>query len=139
MSITPPRIDSRDQQMLVKQVRELALYYCPEWKDLPSIESDKQADALIHIFSRMVEIIIQRLNKVPDKNFLTFLDMVGVQLLPPRIAKAALTFTMAKGDNQYKKIPSRTQVATAQTKEQEALVFETAEDLTIIQPGLIGL
>ncbi|KCZ70546.1 conserved hypothetical protein, phage tail-like region [Candidatus Methanoperedens nitroreducens] len=138
MSITPPRIDSRDQQMLVKQVRELALYYCPEWKDLPSIESDKQADALIHIFSRMVEIIIQRLNKVPDKNFLTFLDMVGVQLLPPRIAKAALTFTMAKGDNQYKKIPSRTQVATAQTKEQEALVFETAEDLTIIQPGLIG-
>ncbi len=138
MPITPPRIDSRDQQMLVKQVRELALYYCPEWKDLPSIESDKQADALIHIFSRMVEIIIQRLNKVPDKNFLTFLDMVGVQLLPPRIAKAALTFTMAKGDSQYKKIPSRTQVATAQTKEQEALVFETADDLTIIQPRLIG-
>ncbi len=138
MTIDPPKIDSRDQQMLYEQVRDLALYYCPEWKDADAIESDKYADALMHIFSRMLEIIIQRLNKVPDKNFLTFLDMVGTSLFPPRVAAAPLTFTMAKGETSYRKIPSGTQAATAQTKEKEAVVFETTEDITIIPQKLVG-
>ncbi|MCZ7384199.1 MAG: putative baseplate assembly protein [Candidatus Methanoperedens sp.] len=136
--IDPPKIDSRDQQILYEQVRDLALYYCPEWKDAAAIESDKYADALMHIFSRMLEIIIQRLNKVPDKNFLTFLDMVGTSLFPPRVAAAPLTFTMAKAETSYRKIPSGTQAATAQTKEKEAVVFETTEDITIIPQKLVG-
>jgi S-layer protein (TIGR01567 family) len=140
MTIDPPKIDSRNQQMLFEQVRDLALYYCPEWKkDAAAIESDKYADALMHIFSRMAEIIIQRLNKVPDKNFLTFLDMVGTSLFPPRVATAPLTFTMAKGETKYRKIPCGTQAATAQTKEKEAIVFETAKDLTIIPQKLVGV
>jgi hypothetical protein len=138
MTIDPPKIDSRDQQMLFEQVRDLALYYCPEWKDAAAIESDQYADALMHIFSRMMEIIIQRLNKVPDKNFLTFLDMVGTSLFPPRVATAPLTFTMAKGETKYRKIPCGTQAATAQTKEKEAIVFETTEDITIIPQKLVG-
>ncbi|MGB8217830.1 MAG: putative baseplate assembly protein [Candidatus Methanoperedens sp.] len=138
MTIDPPKIDSRDQQMLYEQVRDLALYYCPEWKDAAAIESDKYADALMRIFSRMMEIIIQRLNKVPDKNFLTFLDMVGASLYPPGVARAPLTFTMAKGDIKYQMIPSGTQVATAQTAEKEAVVFETVKDLAVIIPKLAG-
>lgn len=138
MTIAPPKIDHRDQQKVVEQVRELALYYCnKEWKDIDQIRSDKNADALIQIFSRMMEIIIQRLNKVPDKNFLTFLDMVGTRLSPPRVARAPLTFTMAKGKTIYGKIPKGMQVATVQTKELPALVFETESDITIIQPGLV--
>ncbi|MBU4138761.1 MAG: putative baseplate assembly protein, partial [Euryarchaeota archaeon] len=73
MTTAPPKIDSRDQQMLYEQVRDLALYYCPEWIEEDVIGSDKNADALMRIFARMMEIIIQRLNKVPDKNFLAFL------------------------------------------------------------------
>ena len=135
MPIKTPKIDDRDQQMIVEQVRELALYYCPEWKDVKSIEADKNANTLIHIFSRMMEIIAQRLNKVPDKNFLTFLDMVGVHLSPPRIAHAPLTFTIAKGGPQYVSIPAATQVA-APIKDKEPVVFETEKELTIISPKL---
>ncbi|GFO97062.1 hypothetical protein ig2599ANME_1260 [groundwater metagenome] len=138
MTTAPPKIDSRDQQMLYEQVRDLALYYCPEWKDEAAIESDKYSNALMRIFARMMEIIIQRLNKVPDKNFLTFLDMVGTSLFPPRVAGAPLTFTMTKGETKYRKIPAGTQVATAQTKEKEAIVFETTKDLTIISPKRVG-
>lgn len=127
-----PIIDNRNQQKLVKQVRDLAIQYCPEWKDIASIESDKQADALIQIFSRMMEIIIQRLNKVPDKNFLAFLDMVGVRLSPPHVAKAPLTFTMAVGAAQYGFIPKGTQAAT-----DEDVVFETEKDITVILPKIV--
>lgn len=139
MITAPPKIDSRDQQLLYEQVRDLALYYCPEWKDEAVIGSDKNAEALMRIFARMMEIIIQRLNKVPDKNFLAFLDMAGTSLFPPRIARAPLTFTLAKGETKYVKIPKGIQVATTQTKEKEAVVFETAKDLAIISPKLKGV
>lgn len=134
MPIIPPKIDTRDQKMLVEQVREQVLCYCPEYKDASLLESDKYADALINIFSRMMGIIIQRLNKVPEKNFLTFLDLNGVSLYPPRVARAPLTFTMAEGASEYGSIPAGTQVATA---DEEPVVFETENELTVIQPKLV--
>jgi|GEM_PF-2220771 len=135
MTAGAPKIDKRDQQEIAKQVRDLALYYCPE---MVLIEKDKQADALIQIFSRMMGIIIYRLNKVPDKNFLTFLDLISISLSPPKVARAPLTFTMAKGESRYGMVRAGTQAATTQTKEKEAAVFETEKDLTIIQPKLVG-
>ncbi|MCZ7356855.1 MAG: putative baseplate assembly protein [Candidatus Methanoperedens sp.] len=137
MSAAPPKLDYRDQQKIVEQVRELALNYCnKDWMNIDQIRSDRSADALIQIFSRMMEIIIQRLNKVPDKNFLTFMNMVGTRLSPPRVARAPLTFTMAKGDKKEGFIRAGTQAATLQTREHPSLVFETESDITIIQPKL---
>ena len=138
-----PKIYPVDQVKLVEQVQKLAIHYCsseyfPEaWKDISSIQSDKQADALIRIFARMMEIVIHRLNKVPDKNFLTFLDMVGIRLSPPRVARVPLTFTMASGASRYVSIVTGIQVATAETKGQEAVVFETEKELTVIVPMLV--
>lgn len=142
MPVDAPKIDSRDQTMLVEQLQKLALEYCSSeslpdtWKDLSSIQSDKKANTLIHIFARMMEIIINRLNKVPDKNFLTFLDLVGVRLSSPKVARTPLTFTMASGANYYS-IPEGIQVAAAEAKGQEAVVFETEKALTVIAPRLV--
>jgi len=129
-------IDNRDQQMLAEQVRSLVLTYCPEWKDEETLKADKQTDAIINIFSRMMEIIIQRLNRVPDKNFLTFLDLIGVHPSPPKIARAPLTFTMVEKASQHGSIPGGTQVA-AKITDKETIVFETEKDLTIVSPALI--
>lgn len=136
MAVIPPKIDDRNQEVMIKQMRELILYYCHEWGDIASLKSDKNADTLIKIFSRMMEIIIQRLNRVPDKNFLTFLDLMGVRLSPPRIAIAPLVFTMASGARQYGFIPAGTQAATKKG-DKEAVIFETEKDLTVILPGLV--
>jgi hypothetical protein len=132
---TAPRIDSRNQEILVKELRKLLLNYCPEW-NAASIGTDKRANAMLYIFSRMMETIIQRLNKVPEKNFLTFLDLMGVRMSPPRIARAPLTFKMVAGAKQYGSIPAGSQVATEKTKEEESSVFETENDLTVILPGI---
>lgn len=143
MPVDAPIIYPIDKVKLVEQIQKLALEYCSSehlletWKDLSSIQSDEKADTLIHIFVRMMEIIIHRLNKVPDKNFLTFLDLIGVRLSPPRFARVPLTFTMASGANQYGLIPAFTQVATAETTGQEAVVFETEKALTVILPRLV--
>ena len=36
----------------------------------------------------MTELILYRLNKVPEKNYLTFLDMLGIKLQPAQPARA---------------------------------------------------
>ncbi|MCL6590413.1 MAG: putative baseplate assembly protein [Firmicutes bacterium] len=137
MVILPPKIDERDQQIIVHQLKQLIHSYCPEWNDVTELELDNHTNALIHIFARMMEIAIQRLNKAPDKNLLSFLDLVGVRLLPPRVARAPLTFTMAKGAANYGFIPAGTQVASVPEKGEPAAVFETEKDLTIILPKLV--
>jgi hypothetical protein len=138
MAILPPKIDRRDQQAIVGQLRELISQYCQsEWQDAEAVKRDRQTEALSFIFAKMMENIIQRLNKVPDKNLLSFLDMVEVQLLPPRVARAPLVFTMAQGASQFGFIPAGVQVAAAPAKNQEAVVFETEQAITVILPKLI--
>src|SRR5574341_424325 len=136
MTVTTPVIDARGQQRVVEQVRDLVLKNCPEWEDAAALASDKQADALVRIFASMMELVIQRLNKMPDKNFLKFLDMIGVNLSPPRVARAPLTFAMAKGASKYGFVPAGTQVAAAVADQKEPAVFETLKSLTVILPKL---
>ncbi|HEX3046911.1 MAG TPA: hypothetical protein VHY08_19305, partial [Bacillota bacterium] len=137
MAILQPLIDERDQQKLVNQLKKLILAYCPEWEDLSSLDLDLNANALIHIFARMMEITIQRLNKVPEKNLLSFLDMVGISLAPPRVARAPLVFSMAKGASQYGFVPAGAQIASAPLKDGTSVIFETEKDLTVILPKLV--
>ena len=53
--------------------------------------------ALIQVFARFSEIVINRLNKAPEKNFLAFLDLLGVSPLPMEAARVPLTFFLAPG------------------------------------------
>src|SRR5277367_7000600 len=91
--IRPPRIDGRDSRDLVAQLRTLLRRYTPEWPD--SAEEKQLVEAMVHVFARFGEIVIDRLNRVPEKNFLAFLQLLGVSNLPPRAAQVPLTFYLA--------------------------------------------
>ena len=68
-------------------------------------------EALIRIFARYSEIIIDRLNQVPEKNFLAYLDLLGVSPVPPLPARVPLTFVPTAGSPAGVRVPPRTQVA----------------------------
>jgi len=51
---------------------------------------------LVYLFAHLMEIIITRLNRVPKKNFLTFLDFTGAKLHPPAPARPLLHFTLSE-------------------------------------------
>jgi len=133
-----PLIDLRNQTELAYQLRELVHCWCYNyWDTSEDIRSDKWSESLIQIYSRFMEILIQRINRVPDKNFLAFLNTMGVDLLPPKPAKTALTFTLAKGSPQYIKIPAATQAAAKESPDDQPVIFETVRDLTVIRPNLV--
>jgi hypothetical protein len=89
---------------------------------------------LIRIFDRMVATVSDRLNRVPEKNFLAFLDLLGTQILPPQPARVPLTFFLASGvpENTTALVPAYTQISAPPVEgEAEEVVFETATDLIV--------
>ncbi len=122
-----PKINEDSFEDMLEAARRLARVYVPEWRS----ESEEDPGlALLKIFSHMCEDIVSRLNRAPEKNFAAFLDMLGIRLMPPRPSRVPLTFYLAEGLRENVFIPPSTQVATAETKEHEALTFETARSFT---------
>ena len=133
-----PTIDRRDRGALTERIVNEAARNCPgEWADASAVEADPVAGTLIRLFSRMAEGLLQRLNKVPDKCFIAFLDMLGIGLEAPRPARTALVFTPAKKASGDIVVPSRTQSATKNGADGAAVVFETEKDLALTQVRIV--
>ncbi len=142
--MTPPvpNIDTRTAGDVATQVVDLIRVYAPAWKEVDPAtgQATGVSGALIGIFSRFAEIIIQRLNQVPQKNFIAFLDLLGATRLPPQPARVPLTFFLAAGSTADGLVPAGTQVAAPPGEgEKDPVIFETEHALTVIAAQLASL
>src|SRR5262249_44522875 len=78
----------------------------------------------------MTDLLIYRLNQVPDKNYVAFLNLLGIKLRAPRAAKALARFSLVEGA-QKQRVPRGTQVSTPQATEEHVVTFETARDVVV--------
>ena len=132
----PPKLDARTYDDLVDQVETL-VESTTAWQRAAPDEDLDFGGALIRIFSRMMERTISRLNRVPEKNFLAFLDLIGTQIQPPKAARVPLT---AKGRTESIVVPAGTRTAaTLNAGETEDVLFETEHPLVITPIRIITL
>ncbi|HKQ74175.1 MAG TPA: putative baseplate assembly protein [Blastocatellia bacterium] len=133
MSTPAPKIDLRTAVEISQQARDLLKVFAPEWKESgASGGGEDLASALIEIFARYSEIIINRLNQTPNKNFLAFLDLLGASLMPPQPARAPLTFSLSEGSAVDGVVPAGTQVAATPAEgESDPVIFETERELVV--------
>ena len=80
MSLPSPNLDDRTFQEIVDEVKRQIGRRCPEWTD--HNVSDPGV-TLIELFAWMTEMALYRMNQVPEKNYLRFLEMLGISLEPP--------------------------------------------------------
>ena len=121
-----PKIDQRTAKEIAEQVQELIKPYTENQ------ELNGTSAALVKIFARFSEIIIERLNQVPNKNFLAFLDLLGASRLPPQPARVPLTFSLARGTKVDAVVPKGTQVAAPPGEgEKDPVIFETERELIV--------
>jgi hypothetical protein len=125
-----PDIYKKSFEEILSDNRLLASVYVPEWK--PRDDTDLGV-ALIEIFSHMQEEIYSRLNRVPDKNFISFLDMIGIKLMPALPATAPVTFSLAQGLQGSILVSAGTQVATLETESHGELTYETVKSFSAIK------
>lgn len=131
MAKSAPKIDRRTAADIAEQVRTQLAKNLPQ--EFPESKPLKGFNlALVNIFARYCEIIIQRLNQVPQKNFLAFLDLLGAAPLPPQPARVPLTFSLAAGSTVDAIVPAGTQVAAPPPLgEEDPVIFETERELVV--------
>ena len=126
--IPSPNLDDRTYRDIVDEAIRLIPQYCPEWTNF---NPSDPGITLVQLFAWMTEMVIYRLNRVPEKNYLTFLDLMGIQRQPPQPARTVLTFQLSdKTDSLL--VARGTQTATKPTGDRKAMVFETEQDILLL-------
>jgi Baseplate J-like protein len=131
--LIPPDLDDRSWQDLVDEARALIPKYAPQWTDHgpgdPGI-------ALIELFAWLVEGLIYKLNRVPEKHYLAFLNLLGITRDPPTPARVLLTFTPRPGTASVT-VPKGTQASTHPTEVDRPILFESDTDVALM-PGRVA-
>jgi predicted phage baseplate assembly protein len=133
MSLPAPNLDDRRFQDIVDEAKRRITQYCPEWTD--HNVSDPGV-ALIELFAWMTEMILYRLNQVPDRLYVKFLELVGIELASASPARTDLLFTLAAPPEQPIRVPAGTQVGTVRARDEDQIVFMTDRDLLLVNPTL---
>ncbi|MCU4186050.1 putative baseplate assembly protein [Acidiferrimicrobium sp. IK] len=136
MTLPAPNLDDRHFQDIVDEAKRLIPRYCPEWTNH---NLSDPGVALIELFAWMSEMILFRLNQVPDRLYTKFLDLVGIEPFPPSVARVDLTFWLSAVLDTNVVVPAGTEVTTAiGAATGEDVVFSTTEDLPIGPPDLFA-
>ena len=135
MPLPTVTLDDRHFQDIVDEAKSLIPQFCPEWTD--HNVSDPGV-TLIELFAWMTDLLLYRVNQVPDRMYVKFLEMIGVRLDPPRAARAPITFYLSAAQPGPVTIAENTEVATVRTEQAQAIVFTTERDFTIRVPELAG-
>jgi predicted phage baseplate assembly protein len=131
-----PDLDDRHFQDLVDDAKRLVQQRCPTWTD--HNVSDPGV-TLIEAYAQMVDQLIYRLNRVPDRNYIKFLELIDVQLRPPAAARGEVTFWLSAPQPQTVAIRAATEVATPRTDLDQPVVFTTTEHLDIVPCSLAAV
>lgn len=109
MSIPVPNLDDRNFADLVAGARERIQQIAPEWTDLsvhdPGI-------TIVEAFAYLTDTLMYRVNRVPDKLYAVYLNLLGTSLHPPSCAETNLEFSRTSANpDQEIHIPRGTQVS----------------------------
>src|SRR4051794_24746932 len=135
MALPAPNLDDRKFQDIVDEAKRLIPQYCPEWTNH---NLSDPGVALIELFAWMSEMVLYRLNQVPDRFFAKFLELVGIEPFAPSVARADLTFWLSTVLEDVIVVPAGTQVATVGAAGQESVVFSTSAELRIAPPVMVA-
>lgn len=129
MPLPAPNLDDRRFQDLVDDAKRLVQRRCPEWTD--HNVSDPGV-TLIETFAFMVDQLLYRLNRVPERHYLKFLDLLGVKPFAPTVASGEVTFWLSAARDTPVVVPPGTHVATVRMETEDPVTFETVEELAIV-------
>ncbi len=136
MPLEAPRLDDRTFEDLVREARRRIPLYTPEWTDH---NLSDPGITLIELFSWLIDIMLYRLNRVPEKHYIKFMELIGMHLREPEPAITEQTFWLSAPQAIDVSIPLGTEVATTRTETNQAIIFSADETFTIHVPTLAAV
>lgn len=133
MGFETPRLDDRSFDDLVEEARARIQLYTPEWTDH---NLSDPGITLIELFAWMTDIVLYRLNRVPDNHFIKFMELIGMRLHEAEPARAPVAFWLTTPQANRIMIPSGTEVSSVRTETEAAIIFTTDGPLEVKVPEL---
>lgn len=125
--IPVPNLDDRDWRAIKDSLIKEIPKRCPEWTDW---NVSDPGITLIELFSLGIEELIYRLNQVLPKHMREYLNMIGVTLTPPSVAKTMEFFKLSAPQTFDVYLRKGFEIATAGSGEDQ-VIFTTDENLII--------
>ncbi len=95
MPLSLPNLDDRTFEQLLEEAKRRIPVHTPEWTNF-EVESDPGV-TLVQLFAFLTESLLYRANRIPERNRLKFLQLLGVPLRPPAAADGLVAFTNERG------------------------------------------
>lgn len=133
MALAAPRLDDRHFQDIVDEAKKRIPQYCEEWTD--HNVSDPGV-TMIELFAWMTDMLLYRVNRIPERHYIKFMETLGIRLNGPVPARVPVTFWLAGPQPVSLQIPANTDVSSTQTETEEPIVFTTTDEFWIHPPDL---
>jgi predicted phage baseplate assembly protein len=135
LSAEQPEIAAPSRADVAAELQARIASYTPTWTNRGTLDA---GIALVRLFGELSEPVRARLNRLPEKSFVEYVRIAGVQPLPATPARAMLTFEVSASASQSSLVPEGFQVAaTAADGSGSLIIFETERSL-FATPGTIA-
>jgi predicted phage baseplate assembly protein len=136
-----PRIDDRNYDSLLAEVRTRIARYTPEWTPVwTDVNDNDPGIALAQVFAWLTEMLAYRMNLVPELNYIKFLQLIGIELHAAEPAGAEVTFPVQSGFAEpYVIVPERTQLTAEAPDGGPPITFETDRALIAARARLAAV
>jgi predicted phage baseplate assembly protein len=135
MPLEAPNLDTRKFEDLLAEARLRIPRYNQDWTDFN--ESDP-GYTLVQLFAWFSELMLYQFNRVPERNYIKFLQLMGLELRAAQPAVAHLTFVASDGA-QVDPVRALTQVTAQPPAGGDSLIFETEDALDLVRLKMTDL
>src|SRR5437867_3324614 len=136
-----PQIDDRSFDSLLAEVRTRIARYTPEWTPVwTDVNDNDPGITMVQVFAWLAELLTYRMNKVPELNYIKFLQLLGIELNPAEAAHAEVTFPVKSSFTEpFVMVPARTQLTAEASDGGPPITFETGRALIALKAPLAAV
>jgi hypothetical protein len=129
MPLPSPNLDDRNFESLMQEALAhfKAAHPESEWDDLSPSDPGR---ILLELFAYLTDVLLYRLNQLPDKVYVALLNLIGVRMRPPAAARVELQFSRDEAAAESDIVIRRGTRVTAEraSGDDEPLIFTTVRD-----------
>jgi predicted phage baseplate assembly protein len=126
-------LDDRAYKDLVEECILRIPRYCPDWTNF---NPSDPGITLVELFAWLTDQMLLRFNQVPRRNYVAFLELLGIRLQPPSPAQVDVTFYLTQALAEPYHIPAGTEITTVHSIGEDEIVFTTNYPLVIGTPRI---
>jgi hypothetical protein len=126
------KLDDRSYEDIREEAIKNIVKHCPSWTNH---NASDPGIALVELFASMTEMLQYRFNRVPHKNYMAFLDMLGINanFISPAVSRVQFSlienFEQGRENKTTKIVPKGTQfIAKDKEIDDKPLIFETIRE-----------